>query len=76
MIILYICFMGKISGIQVKKDARGHATQVIISVRKHPDLVEDLLDIIEAEKHRHEPTTPLKEVLAKLDKKHGIKRDL
>jgi hypothetical protein len=62
------------SGITYKRTATGKPTSVTISLKKHGAALEDFLDSIEIDKHRNEPTEPLDKVIARLDKKHGIKR--
>ena len=36
--------------------------------------LEDFLDVVEADKHKAEPTFSLRSTVKELDKKHGIKR--
>jgi hypothetical protein len=62
------------TGITYKRNATGKATSVTINLKKHGAEIEDFLDKVEMDKHRNEPTKPLEKVIARLDKKHGIKR--
>ena len=41
--------MQKVKGIKFIRDKRGKAKQLVIDIDKHYDVVEDLVDIIEAE---------------------------
>ena len=61
--------MQKLKGIKFIRDKRGKAKQLVIDIDKHYDVVEDLVDIIEAESRMHEKGTPAEEVYKKLDAK-------
>lgn len=62
------------NGITYKRTARGKATAVTINLKKHGAALEDFLDRMEIEKHGNDPTIDAEKVIARLDKKHGIKR--
>ena len=46
--------MQKLKGIKFIRDKRGKAKQLVIDIDKHYDVVEDLVDIIEAESRMNE----------------------
>ena len=46
--------MQKVKGIKFIRNKRGKAKQLVIDIDKHYDVVEDLVDIIEAESRRNE----------------------
>ena len=46
--------MQKLKGIKVIRNKRGKAKQLVIDIDKHYDIVEDLVDIIEAESRMNE----------------------
>ena len=46
--------MQKLKGIKVIRNKRGKAKQLVIDIDKHYDVVEDLVDIIEAESRMNE----------------------
>ncbi|HEX7458921.1 MAG TPA: hypothetical protein VF301_10835 [Ginsengibacter sp.] len=62
------------NGITYKRTATGKPISVTINLKKHGSAIEDFLDRLEIDKHRNEPAEPLRKVIARLDKKHGIKR--
>ncbi len=61
-------------GITYNRTASGKPTSVTISLKKYGAFIEDLLDRAEMDKFRKEPVKPLRKVISRLDKKHGIKR--
>ena len=61
--------MQKLKGIKFIRDKRGKVKQLVIDIDKHYDVVEDLVDIIEAESRMNEKGTPAEEVYKKLDAK-------
>lgn len=67
--------MAKVAGITVEKDVKGVPRYVRIDLRKHGnnELLEDFLDVQDANARMDEPTTPWEEVRKKLTKKHGLK---
>lgn len=60
-------------GIKIIKDSKGNINSVAFSMRHHKEMLQDYLDLLEAQKRKDEPTKQWDEVKAKLDKKHGIK---
>jgi hypothetical protein len=58
--------MLKLKGVKVIKNKNGKPKQLIIDIDKHYDIVEDLVDVIEAESRLNEPTIPAKEVYKKI----------
>ena len=67
--------MSKISGITTKKDYKGSPRYIRIDLRKHGnnEMLQDFLDVQDAEARRNENTVPWEDVKKKLDKKHGLK---
>ena len=64
--------MLKLRGIKVVKDKRGKPKQLVIDIDKHYDLVEDLVDIIEAESRMNEKGTLAEDVFKEIEE--GIKK--
>lgn len=56
-------------GITYTVDAKGRRTGVLIDLRKHGGLWEDIFDNLIAEKRKHEPRESLETVKKKLAKK-------
>jgi hypothetical protein len=54
--------MQKIKGLKIVRTKTGKPKQLIIDIDKHYDVVEDLLDILEAESRLNEKTRPATEV--------------
>jgi hypothetical protein len=54
--------MQKIKGLKIVRTKTGKPKQLIIDIDKHYDVVEDLLDILEAESRLNEKTRPAAEV--------------
>jgi hypothetical protein len=61
--------MLKLKGLKIIKNKRGKPKQLIIDIDKHYDIVEDLVDVIEAESRLNEPTTSAEEVYKKIEAK-------
>lgn len=64
----------KLKGVKVIKTKRGKPKQLVIDIDKHYDIVEDLVDVIEAESRLHEPTIPAEEVYRKIEAKFKRKK--
>ncbi len=60
-------------GVQYLTDNKGSKTALLINLKKHDksinELIEDLLDVIECETLKDEPTVPFKKVINSLYKK-------
>jgi len=67
--------MLKLKGIKVLRNKRGKAKQLVIDIDKHYDIVEDLVDVIEAESRLNEPTIPAKEAYLKIEAKLKKKKN-
>ena len=61
--------MLKLKGVKVIKSKTGKPKQLVIDIDKHYDIVEDLVDVIEAESRLNEPTSPAEEVYKKIEAK-------
>ena len=61
--------MQKLKGIKVIRNKRGKAKQLVIDIDRHYDIVEDLVDILDAQSRMNEKGTPAEEVYKKLDAK-------
>lgn len=66
--------MQKLKGIKVIRNKRGKAKQLVIDIDKHYDVVEDLIDVLEAESRMNEPSTPAEEVYAAIEAKMKSKK--
>ena len=66
--------MLKLKGVKVIKTKRGKPKQLVIDIDKHYDIVEDLVDVIEAENRLNEPTIPAEEVYKKIEAKFKRKK--
>ena len=64
--------MLKAKGLKVIRSKRGKPKQLVIDIDKHYDIVEDLIDVIEAESRMKEPTIPAEEVYKKIEAKFTI----
>ena len=62
--------MQKLKGVKLIRNSKGKPKQLLIDIDKHYDIVEDLLDIIEAESRLDEKTTPAKIVYQNIEAKH------
>jgi hypothetical protein len=56
------------SGIQIFYDKTGKPIQALVDLKEHGYVIEYLLDIIEIEKRKNEPTTTSEKVFPKIDK--------
>ena len=61
--------MQKIKGVKILRNKRGKAKQLVIDIDKHYDMVEDLIDVLEAESRLNEPGLPAAEVFKAIEKK-------
>jgi hypothetical protein len=61
--------MQKIKGVKILRNKRGKAKQLVIDIDKHYDVVEDLIDVLEAESRLNEPGIPAEEVYAAIEAK-------
>ncbi len=59
--------MQKLKGIKLIRNSRGKPKQLLIDIDKHYDIVEDLLDTIEAESRMKEPGRPAEEVFKDIE---------
>jgi hypothetical protein len=66
--------MQKLKGIKVLRNKRGKAKHLVIDINKHYDVVEDLVDVLEAESRLNEPGTPAEEVYAAIEAKMKNKK--
>nr|WP_295928760.1 hypothetical protein [uncultured Dyadobacter sp.] len=64
----------KLPGIKSEYTPKGKLKKVTINATSKSEFVEDLLDVIAVEAAKNDLTKPFDEVVAKLDKKHGIER--
>lgn len=60
--------MQKIKGIKILRNKRGKARQLVIDIDKHYDVVEDLVDVLEAESRLNEKGRPAEEVFKEIEK--------
>lgn len=61
--------MQKLKGIKILRNKRGKAKHLVIDIDKHYDVVEDLIDVLEAESRMNEPGLPAAEVFKAIEKK-------
>jgi hypothetical protein len=66
--------MQKIKGVKILRNKRGKAKQLVIDIDKHFDVVEDLIDVLEAESRLNEPGIPAEEVYAAIEAKRKTKK--
>lgn len=66
--------MAKIAGISFIKDSKGKKKKIVIDIKKHYELVEDLLDHLDVVALKDEETIPWEEVEKILDKRSSKKR--
>ena len=66
--------MLKLKGVKVIKNKRGKPKQLLIDIDRHYDIVEDLVDVIEAESRMNEPTVSAEEVYKKIEAKFKRKK--
>ena len=66
--------MEAIPGIKYTKDASGNNRYVRVDLNMYGDnqAFEDFLDLIEIEARKNEPTYPLREVIARENKRRGL----
>lgn len=64
--------MQKIKGIKILRNKRGKAKQLVIDIDKHFDVVEDLVDVLEAESRLKEKGRPADEVFKEIEA--GLKK--
>ena len=62
--------MQKLKGIKVIRNKSGKARHLVIDIDKHYDVVEDLLDVIEAESRLYEKKIPAEEVYKTIEAKY------
>ena len=62
--------MQKIKGVKIVRSKSGKPRQLVIDIDKHYDIVEDLLDVIEAESRLNEKKIPAEEVYKTIEAKH------
>lgn len=66
--------MLKIKGIKILRNKRGKPKQLVIDIDKHYDVVEDLVDVLEAESRLNEPGIPAEEVYAAIEATMKMKK--
>ena len=66
--------MLNLKGIKVVRNRAGKPKQLVIDIDKHYDIVEDLIDVLEAESRLNEPTIPAEEVYRKIEAKFKKKK--
>jgi hypothetical protein len=54
------------TGVRYNTDAHGHKTEVIIDLKKHGQIVEDVLDILLVEQRKNEESIPFEEFVQQL----------
>ncbi|CAG5071754.1 hypothetical protein DYBT9623_03745 [Dyadobacter sp. CECT 9623] len=54
------------TGIRYITNEKGQKTDLIINLKEHGEIVEDLLDALTAEERRGEDTIPFEELIAQL----------
>lgn len=59
--------MQRLKGIKIIRNSKGKPKQVLIDIDKHYDIVEDLIDVIEAESRMNEQGKPAKEVFKEIE---------
>ena len=62
--------MQKLKGLKLIRNRKGKPKQLVIDIDKHYDIVEDLVDIIEAESRLKEKTTAAEIVYKNIEAKH------
>ncbi len=66
-------------GVQYLTDNKGSKTALLINLKKHDkainELIEDLLDVIECETLKDEPTIPFEKVIKNLYKKGKLSKE-
>jgi hypothetical protein len=59
--------MEKIKGVKILRNKRGKAKQLVIDIDKHYDVVEDLMDVLDAESRMKETGKPAAEVFKEIE---------
>jgi hypothetical protein len=59
--------MEKIKGVKILRNKRGKAKQLVIDIDKHYDVVEDLMDVLDAESRMKETGKPAVEVFKEIE---------
>lgn len=54
------------TGVRYNTDRQGHKTEVIIDLKKHGQIVEDILDILLMEERKNEESIPFEEFVQQL----------
>jgi hypothetical protein len=54
------------TGVRFITDEKGQKTDLVISIKDHEDIVEDLLDALLVEERKNEETIPFKKFLEQL----------
>lgn len=54
------------TGVRYNTDGKGHKTEVIIDLKKHGQLVEDILDILLMEERKNEESIPFEDFMQQL----------
>ncbi|MGG7662129.1 hypothetical protein [Dyadobacter sp. BHUBP1] len=54
------------TGVRYNTDAQGHKTEVIIDLKKHGQIVEDILDALLVEERRNEESISFEEFVQQL----------
>lgn len=66
--------MQKIKGIKILRNKSGKAKQLVIDIDKHYDVVEDLIDVLEAESRLNENGIPAEEVFKVIEESFEKKK--
>jgi hypothetical protein len=66
--------MKKLKGIKILRNKSGNATHLVINIEKHYEIVENIIDVLEAESRLNEPGKPAEEVYATIEAKMRKKR--
>ncbi len=66
--------MPKIKGLKIVRTKSGKPKQLVIDIDKHYDIVEDLIDVIDAESRLGEPGIPAEEVFKKMEARFAKKK--
>ncbi|GHV47760.1 hypothetical protein FACS1894181_01880 [Bacteroidia bacterium] len=66
--------MKRLPGIKTEKDVNGRTRFLRIDLNRHGsnELLEDFLDVLEVEKRKNEPRTPLEEFVKIQNEKRGL----
>lgn len=66
--------MAKVKGLKIVRTKSGKPKQLVIDIDKHYDIVEDLIDVIDAESRLKEPGIPAAEVFKKMEARFAKKK--